>query len=222
MITPHPAKFNDAILDYFAKWVQYYIDENPKFGLYKVLDPFAGTGKIHSLYQMFMVNTFGVELQPNWANQHERTQVGDATQLPFLDHEFHIVATSPCYGNRMADSHTARDDSKRHTYTHYYGEPLEPNNAGAMQWGPKYRALHIKAWFEVHRVLKKNGLFLLNIKDHDRHGKRQFVTDFHIAALVRIGFDLVEFKTIKSKGMKHGENRDNRYPEQVYVFKKTR
>ena len=70
------------------------------------------------------------------------TVVGDARALPFADASFHAIATSPCFGNRMADHHEARDPSVRHTYRHRLGRPLSEGSAGALQWGPAYREFH--------------------------------------------------------------------------------
>lgn len=92
----HPAKFSESIL--------HKLDEIlPTTG--NLLDPFAGVGKIHSLGRA----SIGVELEPEWAMQHNRTIVGNALHLPFPDASFDIVCTSPCYGNRMADHHHAQE-----------------------------------------------------------------------------------------------------------------
>lgn len=53
------------------------------------------------------------------------TIVGNALYLPFRDRAFDGIVTSPCYGNRMADHHDARDDSKRNTYTHSARHPAK-------------------------------------------------------------------------------------------------
>lgn len=74
----------------------------------RVLDPFAGIGRIHDLPAR-MADTIGVELEPEWAACRSRTIVGDATALPFGDASFDAVITSPCYGNRVSDHHEARD-----------------------------------------------------------------------------------------------------------------
>ena len=176
-----------------------------------MLDPFAGTGRIHQLYGARSVDeaeveTFGVEIEPEWANMHPRTVVGDATALPFVDDSFDCIVTSPCYGNRMADHHEAKDDSRRVTYRHTLGRPLHPNNAGQLQWGDKYRAFHLAAWAEAARVLKPGGTFILNCSDHIRAGKVQRVTTWHIFALIGLGFELIDGARIKTPRMGFGAN----------------
>jgi hypothetical protein len=86
-----------------------------------VLDPFAGTGRIHAIAEEADVpRSVGIELEPEWANSDlfagpERLQiVGDSLLvLPtFGVAAFDAVLTSPAYGNRMADKHEARDSCK--------------------------------------------------------------------------------------------------------------
>lgn len=120
---PHPAPFNDAILDLA---VEALVDLMPKRRRnLRVLDPFAGIGRVHDLRGRLEINgrgidTLGVELEPEWAHQGDRpgllgaTFVGDATALPReWSRSFDAVVTSPCYGNRMADHHDAADKCKR-------------------------------------------------------------------------------------------------------------
>src|SRR5437868_9381022 len=103
-----------------------------------VLDPFAGVGGIHTLAALGIAHTVGVELEPECALQHPRNIVGSALALPFPDDTFDAIVTSPCYGNRMADHHDAKDASRRNTYTHALGRPLAFANAGSLQWGDSY------------------------------------------------------------------------------------
>lgn len=91
----HPAKFTPSIvhaigeivLDYFAPPI---FDRPPV-----LLDPFAGVGGIHALRPS--IETYGVELEPEWAAASEHTQVGDALNLTeWGDGSVDVVATSPC------------------------------------------------------------------------------------------------------------------------------
>lgn len=189
----HPAKYTDKLLPVFEEMLK---------GHQLVLDPFAGTGKIHSLPFL----TVGLEIEPEWAELHERTGLGDATQMPFNDESFDAICTSPTYGNRMADCHNAKDGSKRNTYTHCLGRKLADNNTGKMQWGGSYRKLHEKAWAECFRVLKPSGVFVLNFKNHIRAGKEVDVFSWHIKTLLEIGFGLIEVRHVECSGNGFGQN----------------
>lgn len=210
--TDHPAKFSDEIVEVLRRVI---LDEQRRIGRVPlVLDPFAGVGRIH---RAMPTSTVGIELEPEWAACHLRTVNGNALALPFAADTFDVVATSPCYGNRMADHHNARDGSKRRTYTHTLGRDLHPDNAGAMQWGDEYRAFHARTWAEARRVLKPGGLFVLNISDHIRGGKVRHVVAWHAMALGALGFEWVDDRAIETRRMKHGENRDARVDHEVVL-----
>lgn len=170
----HPAKFSSTILGVIIE----ILDEEVMLQRHwlNVLDPFAGTGRVHSL---LCGETWGVELEPEWATLHPRTLVGDALELPFREESFDAIVTSPTYGNRMADHHDAKDGSERNTYKHKLGRDLHPHNSGQFQWGQKYRGFHQAAWEEVWRTLKPGGLFVLNVSDHIRKGVVQPVAKWH-------------------------------------------
>lgn len=206
-VASHPAKFNDSVLEVIAGYLA-----TEKW----VLDPFAGVGRIHNLYPTF--NTIGIEIEPEWANQHPRTMVGDALNLLFPDASFDAIATSPCYGNRMADHHQATDDSTRITYRHTLGRPLHPNNAGQFQWGEQYWAFHVRAWRQVTRVLKPGGRFVLNVSNHIRNGKEIDVATWHIAALCGLGMELIDECKVNTQRMRFGANRDLRTKGEYVVL----
>jgi tRNA G10 N-methylase Trm11 len=189
----HPAKYTDALLPVFSELLK---------GCTKVLDPFAGSGKIHSL----PYETIGVEIEKEWAEMHENTIIGDATNLQFADCEFDAICTSPTYGNRMADCHIAKDKSTRNTYTHKLGRVLNDNNTGKMQWGEKYKDLHIKAWKECFRVLKEDGVFILNFKNHIRKNKEVDVFSWHVKSLIELGFSLDLVRQVETRGNGFGQN----------------
>ena len=108
----HPAMFSRELIRPLADTIR---------GRASVVDPFAGTGRIHAIAQEAGVpRSVGIELEPEWANAEiftgpERAQiVGDSlVVLPTLGlASFEAVLTSPAYGNRMADKHEAKDTCK--------------------------------------------------------------------------------------------------------------
>jgi hypothetical protein len=216
----HPAKFSDNILA-----VIYDLIPN-KHDL--ILDPFAGTGKVHSLG----LNTVGIELEPEWANMHPQTRVGNALCLPFEDGKFDGVITSPVYANRMSDSHDAKEkckhcdgtgwrnsiicskcegkgfrEYKRLTYTHQLGSKLHKDNSGQFQWGPKYIYFTVDTWIEILRVLNpERSWIILNVSDHIRDGKIPEVSQFHFDVLESLGMKFVKLLTVRTPRMKFGAN----------------
>lgn len=216
-MTKHPAPYSPTILAAMQQWLDKLATPGHMWRQRPfILDPMAGSGRIHQLTGFC---TVGVELEPEWAEMHPQTRVGDATALVFPDRYFDGCAVSPCYGNRMADHHNAQDGSYRRTYRHTLGRQLSDNNAGAMQWGDEYRALHEKAWAEVYRVLKPGAPFLLNCKDHIRGGRRQHVTSWHYKIIKSLGFRLLSVQSIDTPHFQYGENRE-RCIEKLLIFSK--
>jgi hypothetical protein len=185
-----------------------------------VLDPFAGTGKIHEL----PFDTTGVEIEPEWGKVVQgRVVVADARSMPFADGEFDVVATSPTYGNRLADKHNASDPERRRSYTHDLGRPLTEGNTGGLQWGPYYQEAHVAIWTEVRRVMKSGAWLLLNIKDHIRNGEQQPVSHWHTAALVELGFTFWPGYSagVTTQHLRQGSNTEQRAGQElVLVFRK--
>lgn len=207
----HPARFSDPILEAVRGYLPSGAD---------VLDPFAGTGRIHELRDHGF-QTVGVEIEPEWANLHPDTIVGNALALPFGDASFDAVVTSPCYGNRFADHHNARDASRRRSYRHDLGRPLHSANSGQLHWGPAYKAFHERVWAEVRRVLKPDGVFVLNVSNHIRGGVEQPVVQWHCAAACTIGFKLSTGRLVKTQRMRYRQNGKARVEgEWVLLFRR--
>ena len=216
----HPAPFSTAILCLVANRGLL-----PR-GL--ILDPFAGVGRIHRLADAEHY-TVGVEIEDVWEQHHPRTMRGNALQLPFRDGCFDGVFTSPVYGNRMSDSHTARDGSLRRSYTHDLRRAtgdatrrLHPDNAGTMYaWQPAYWEFHERAWTEVRRVLKPGGRFLLNVSNCMRQKTEVPVVTHHAVLAGSLGFRFVGEHSVETPRMRYGENADERVPaEKLLVFER--
>lgn len=206
----HPARYSDALLPIFAELLA---------GHRRVLDPFAGTGRINELRPEF--ETTGVELEPEWVALSQHTVEGNALALQFADASFDAICTSPTYGNRLADHHAAADPHLRRSYTFDLGRPLHPDNSGGLQWGRRYRDLHVRAWAEVVRVLRPGGVVVLNTKDHTRKKARQAVSAWHVRTLIDgLGFAFVDCVAVNTPHLKQGANGDERWAETVWLLRK--
>jgi len=205
----HPARYTDSLLPVFERYLN---------GKKTILDPFAGTGKLKTIAPHATL----LEIEPEWA-EISGAIVGDATDMPFDNHCFDAICTSPTYGNRMADhfvDHQKEKKYTRNTYRHCLGRALTENNSGRMQWGKKYQELHKKAWIECKRVLKGDGIFILNISNHIRAGKEMDVTSWHVKELEKIGFKLIKAHKIETPRQRNGANANLRVAyESVLIFK---
>jgi SAM-dependent methyltransferase len=206
---PQPATYSDSLLPVLADLL---------LGFRRILDPFAGTGKIHRLCEFLEdVETVAVEIEPEWAAYHPRTIVGNALALDFCDGVFDAICTSPTYGNRLADHHDAYDPDSRRTYTHDYGRPLNDDNSGTMQWGDRYRDFHERAWIEALRVLHPGGRFLLNIKDHIRGGEWIDLAGWHLATLTQLGLRPRAIRPVVTGGLRLGSNGERRTGAELVI-----
>jgi len=212
----HPATYTDAFIPIFADFLK---TSNI------VLDPFAGTGKLALIKRLgFIGQVWCNELEPEWATSKQylvdRWNIGDARDLSWTT-GVDAICTSPTYANRMADSHEAKDESRRITYTHYLGRKLSAGNSGAMQWGDKYRELHECVWKECWRLLPLNGKMIVNVSNHIRKGIEIDVVGWHESCLKKIGFVLVNHVKVETPRMKFGQNSEKRIRnESVLVFEK--
>lgn len=190
----HPAKFSDPIIDSLRSLV---CATSRDLGRpVTVLDPFAGTGRVHRLARdtRCVARTVGVEIEREWAEVHPDTIVADsilwmrARARRGGSGRFDVIATSPCYGNRFSDSHNAQDGSTRRSYTHDLGRALSPGSSGAMPWGPRYWQFHADAYRAMHAVLVPGGRFLLNVSDFHRQGEEVHAVEWHLGAAYGAGF----------------------------------
>lgn len=213
----HPAKYTDAFMETFAKLLK---------GKQKILDPFAGTGKIGLVKQFgFCGEIYANEIEPEWINENlydcDFITNQDAEFIDYPPEYFDAICTSPTYGNRMADHHEAKDGTKRNTYTHCLGRKLADGNTGKMQWGLEYMEKHERIYAHLSSLVKPEGIFVLNIKNHIRRGKEVDVKSFHCSALERCGFEKVEEIFVKTFGNGFGANSDKRTDgEYIICFKR--
>lgn len=95
---PHKATFSLPIFEAVRPWLD--AEHARRFpdgdGRLRVYDCFAGTGGVHWLHDEYGDETWGGELEPEWAAQHPRNVVADALAAPFRPGAFHVLFTSPC------------------------------------------------------------------------------------------------------------------------------
>jgi tRNA G10 N-methylase Trm11 len=210
----HPARFSAALLPTMARYL--------RAGWY-VLDPFGGVG---GLARLGITGARCVVNEIEWnviaQAQGKYRVAGNALALPFAAETFDAVVTSPTYGNRMADHHRARDASRRNTYFHAFGGAMHADNTGLLQWGAAYRERHARAWGEAARVLKRGGLFLLNVSDHIRDGRRVYVSKWHLETVRALGMTLRVCHAVQTPRLRWGANGEARCAvEYVFVFGKS-
>jgi ParB-like chromosome segregation protein Spo0J len=195
-IPPHPATYPHAVLDIFAEFVT---DDDA------VLDPFGGVGGIHKLRKMVGCTTVAIELEAEWAAAHPDTIHGDATRLSELvgDKRFDVIATSPAYGNRLADDYQASDPHARRSYAIDLGRSLTEGSGAGMQYATngEYEALHRAVWWQAVGLLEPGGLFLLNCKDFQRSGEVMPVTGWHVGVLADMGLVVIDVRTLPAAGL---------------------
>ena len=210
-MTAHPAKFSISILERIGDLLASRRDDD---NLELVLDPFAGTGRVHEIPG---ITAIGVEIEPEWATMHPRTIVGNTLHLPFRAATFDGMITSPVYGNRHADHHVAKDPSFRHSYTHTLGRTLHPENAGTIHWGDAYRDFHDRAWAECLRVLKPGAFVMVNVSNHIRKKKVQPVVEWHLSWFLTHDCIFRELEHVHTPRLRAGANADARVPHEFLL-----
>lgn len=212
----HPAVYSDQFLSVFFEKVKH---------MDVIYDPFAGTGKIAKIKDFgYNGKIICNDLEP----EYSKLQTYKVDKWLFQDAETAIpggaieaIVTSPTYGNRMADSHNAKDLSKRITYTHQLGRKLTGGNTGSMQWGTAYKEKHCRCYVHFYNLLANNGLLILNVSNHIRKGQLIDVTAFHKAAAIAAGFIFIECIDVPVRRMRFGANHKLRVEtEQILIFKR--
>lgn len=230
----HPARYSRQLMPVFAQ----ILAKLPADSL--VLDPMAGTGeRLDELAGDFPELVFvGIEIEPAWIVS-ERVVQGDATRLPFRDGEVDCILVSPTYGNGMNDYFASDPDdaSARNTYIHRAraltgnaGMEFGDDNSARWHFGTeRYNEIHLCAWHECARVLRRGGRFILNTKNgvgKARRGGKDAadmgnVTAWHVGVLELFGLVVTKRFEVDVPGLRQGANADKRVGhEDVTVLRK--
>jgi tRNA G10 N-methylase Trm11 len=229
MTKRHPAKYTKGFAERFAEILV-------RHGARNVIDPFAGVGGLVEVRDFGYDGVIWLnELEREWAMQTPNDDpywsevyvcVGDAESMYFDDNEFDAAVTSVTYGNRMADHHDAKDGSRRNTYKHALERDLTPGNTGAMHFGTTrktrfdYCTKHKRCYVELRRVLADGRIFVLNVSDHIRKGRRMRVALWHRLCLQSLGFEVIEEQRVATPRNRQGANGDKRVEyESIIVFR---
>ena len=249
-MSKHPAKFSKVLWEPLADIIA---------GREIVLDPFAGVGTIHHIADLAGVEySVGIELEREWAIQgasfgaseipsaNRRIVVGDSTTLTRIISPTSVdtIVTSPAYGNRLSDTHNAKDKSVRNTYKHQLGRDLSPNSGAGLVFRGKgtdsYCELHTKVYQQCWEVLEQDGLMVINISNFYRtvHRKTDLlhryevlesadgpkkrlemdVIAWHIQTLLKIGFKMTGSRHIKTPRNRYGANNHVRLDKEVILI----
>lgn len=211
----HPAKFTDILIETIAK----HISEGDR-----VLDPFAGTGKIGMLKSYVPNLIIGAnELEPEWLTPNEYgcdyLYYQDAEFLNPLEN-YNVIITSPTYGNRMADNFKASNPQGRITYTHYLGRTLTDGNTGKMHFGKKYQDKHVACFKNLLHLLPKSGKVIINISDFIKQGQIIQVVDWYVEMMESLGMELIDDIPVHTPRMRYGANNNVRVEEEhILIFR---
>lgn len=226
----HPAKFSDPIVATLDRLVRAEAKRrraDGESGFLKLLDPFAGTGKISKLHRPGHVEVVGVEIEPEWAAMCDLTICADSIAWMRArarrggSGRFSVIATSPTYGNRFADSHDPKDPSVRHGYKFDLGRMPSDGSSSTLPWGPRYWSFHAEAYRAMLAVLEPGGLALLNVSNFYRQKALVNAVEWHIGAAFGAGFEWGgPVRWVETRRHTHGANRERDSAEAVLSFRK--
>jgi DNA modification methylase len=186
----------------------------------------SGSGKIALIRNYGYIGRITCnDLEPEWTNPDypvDEWHYTDAAVMDWArDEQFDVIATSPTYGNRMADHFTPKDSSKRYSYTINLGRELSEGNTGTMQWGLDYQQKNAEIAKECYRVLQSLGVFVLNVSDHVRNYQVVNVVGWWVEMMIETGFNFINEIEVETPRMRNGANFGARVEsESICVFRK--
>ena len=204
----NPATYTDGVVEMMAELVCAHLS---RAGTVRILDPMAGEGHIAPIVGLLGDHVVTLEMSDldRWLYARPEVKIADAAALPHPDACFDVVATSPPYGNRMADT-LSTDGDQRVIYADRLGREPGAGSAASLQWGPEYRRVMAAVWAEQMRVVRPGGLVIANLKDHIRDKQWADVAGWHIGTLQDLGAAVVAMRGIFAEGVQGLANDDSR------------
>ena len=199
----HPATWNDALIAAAVELIDHHTEEP---GI--LIDPMAGEGRHYEALADAGWTLILSDIHA-WPHRSSRVVHGDATDIARDDNSIDVLLTSPPFGNRLADK-MSTDDDRRITYADRRGCDTADNDAAGLQWGSAYRSTMQDIWTETARVLRDDGLAVIDIKDHIRRDVRQHVTAWTVDAWQQLGWtvtDIIPVPAIGYRGVRHDRAR---------------
>lgn len=229
----HPAPFSKAIVCVLA--AQLTAAFTSQQAPLRVLDPFAGTGRIHSLKGQKCA-TLAIEIEPEWAEESAlsgETICADSIAWALGTTEmFDAIITSPVYPNGVADNYVGAGKTRRNTYASHLGRKVtDGSNAGLGRWSsPKQRDAHIAwqvtAWKALIPRIVPGGVLILNTKDpmwsqNNSHSVGPFTSTLWTLLAEQHALVLEHLETIATRGLPDGLHSEQRTGfEYVLRFRK--
>ena len=148
----------------------------------------------------------GVELEPEWAEAHPDTVIGDSPQArrdvrrERLRCHRHLARLR----QRLAQTwYDAFDAKARRTYTIDLGRPLSDGNGAGARYGTNgdYERLHVEVWQQCRHILRPAGLLLLNCKDFHAGSSGDARHRMARRTTGRIGFRAIDLRTLSVAGL---------------------
>lgn len=233
----HPAQYSPAHIEAFTQLLHIAFRDLRGVRRPRVVDGMAGLFGIHKLDPEWF-DTVGNEIEAAYVDAAlvlypgRTCVVGNACQLDFPDASFDAYLVSPTFGNRLADHHANSDLCKtckgsgcdtcwgyglslRRSYLHDVRRLAGPDyhlsehNTGLLSVkAPQYVHLHTLAWAEAARVLRPDGLMVVDVKNFMRAKVEVDVIGLHRAILEGLGFEMVAEQQVAAPGLRNGANRE--------------
>lgn len=235
MTVTHPAPYSKEVMEELSKIIAGW--EGP------ILDPYAGTGRIHDLGRD---DTWGIEIEPEWAQMHARTIWGDSATLRPLgvtsgeckvtspagrNHRIprpQGLVFSPDYGNRMADQYLGTPAERmerqqtgkiprRRSYAISLNRQVSFASTCRYQFGDTYRLMHSTIFGSATKVCVPGARLALNVSNSISGGEERDVTRWWLQLASSLGWMTVDLVPVETRRFRDGANREERVDRELIL-----